>query len=121
MGKTLKVKGFIMNWTQDLFGMDCIESFNLLNQPINSFCYGVNVNSNCVGKLIKELIKFPEITLEGLGRCTKAKATFKIKENVMNILRPKKKVPFAAEASINKDLDSVEKIGMLTKWASPTV
>ena len=49
------------------------------------------------------MIKFPETASEGLGRCTKAKATFKIKENVMPIFRPKRKVLFAAEMSINKD------------------
>ena len=31
MGKSLKLKGFIMNQTQNLFSMDCIELFNLLN------------------------------------------------------------------------------------------
>ena len=36
IGKTLKLRGFVMNWTQNLFGMDWIESFNLLNKPINS-------------------------------------------------------------------------------------
>ena len=42
------------------------------------------------------------------------------------IFRPKRKVPFADEASINKELDRLEQTGMLTKtdyseWASLTV
>ena len=44
----------------------------------------------------------------------------------MSILRLKRKVPFAAKASISKELDCLEKIGVLTKmdysdWTSPTV
>ena len=75
----------------------------------------------------KELtIKFPEIFFENLARCTKAKVTFKIKENIMLIFRPKRKVPFAAEASINKELDHLQQKGVLTKtnyseWASPII
>ena len=45
-----------MNQTQNLFCMDWIESFNLLNQPINLFCYSVSINFNKVEKLKKELM-----------------------------------------------------------------
>ena len=125
--KTLKLKGFIMNQTQNLFCMEWIGSFNLLNQPINSFSYSVSLNTNKVEKSKKELmIQFPEIFSEGLRKCSKAKATFKIEEDVMPNFSPKRKVHFATEGSINKELDSLEKIGMLTKmdyseWANPTV
>lgn len=40
-------------------------------------------------------MKFPKIFCGGLGRCTKVKSTFKLKENVTPIFRPKGKVPFA--------------------------
>ena len=53
MGKTIRLKGFVMNWTQNLFRIDWTEAFNILNQPINSFCYFVIVNSNSVEKLKK--------------------------------------------------------------------
>ena len=36
MGKTLKLKGFVMYCTQNLFSMDWIESFDLF-KPINYF------------------------------------------------------------------------------------
>ena len=94
--------------------MDWIESFHFLNQQIHSFCYNVSINS--VEKNFKLKIKFPEIFPEGLGRSSKVKATFKIKGNVSPILRPKRKVPFAAEATINKELDHLEEIGMYPKW-----
>ena len=41
MGRIKKLKGFVMNQTQNLFSMDWIELFDLLNQPIKSFCYSV--------------------------------------------------------------------------------
>ena len=56
------------------------------------------------------LIKFPEIFSEGFGSCTKTKATFKIKEDVMPIFRPKRKVPFAAETSVSTELDWLKQI-----------
>ena len=69
------------------------------------------------------MINFPEIFSEGLDRCTKVKATLKIKENVTSIFKTKRKVPFAAEAFICKKLDRLKEIGVLTKtdyreWAS---
>ena len=57
--------------------------------------------------------KFPEIFSEGLKRCIKAKAIFKIKENVTPIFRSKS--TFAAEAYITKELERLEQIGVLTK------
>ena len=107
--------------------MNWIESFDLLNQSMNSFCYSVSVNSNSVEKLKKELmIDFLKFFSEDLGRCAKAKATFKIKESVMSFFRLKRKVPFAAKASISKELDCLEQIGMFTKmdyreWATLTI
>ena len=70
--------------------------------------------------------KFPESFSEDIGSYTKAKATFKIKENLMLIFKPKRKVLFTAKAFISKGLDRFEQIGALTKidnseWTSPTV
>ena len=81
----------------------------------HSFCYSYSINSNRVEKLkIELLINFLKF-FKSLMRCIKAKATFKIKENVTPIFRLKRKVPFAAEASISKELDCLEQIGVLTK------
>ena len=44
---------------------------DLLNKPINSFCYNIRINLN-YGEKVKELkTKFPEIFYESLGRCKK--------------------------------------------------
>ena len=46
MGKTFKLWRFATNWSQKLFVVEWIETFDLLNQPMISFCYSVNVNFN---------------------------------------------------------------------------
>ena len=61
------------------------------------------------------MMKFPDFFSESLRRCTKAKGSFRIKENVTRIFRLKRKVPFAAEASICKELYSLEQLDVLTK------
>ena len=125
--KKMKLKTFVMDRSQNLFGTGWMESFDLWQIPINTFCNSVKGSSTSVDKLKKELkMKFPEIFSEGLGTCLKAKATFELKDNVQPIFRPKRQVPFAALETIDKELDRLEKIGVLSKtdyssWASPTV
>ena len=72
------------------------------------------------------MIKSLEIFSEAFGSCSKAKVTFKIKENVTQIFWQKSKVPFADKTSISKELHRLEQIGVLTntddrEWASPIV
>ena len=45
-----------MNRTQNLFIMDWIESFDILSQPIISFCYSASIKQR--GNFLKV---FPEI------------------------------------------------------------
>ena len=55
--------------------------------------------------------KFPDVFSEGLGKCSKIKATFELKDNAAPFFKPKHRVPFAALESINKELDRLEKLG----------
>ena len=69
---------------------------------------------------------FPKVFSAGLGKCTKIKAKFELKENTHLILRKKRNVPFAATEEINKELDRLVNMGILSKvefskWAAPTV
>ena len=53
-----------------------------------------------------ELIgSFPEVFSAGLGKCTKIKAKFELKENTRPIFRKKRNVLFAATEKINQELD----------------
>ena len=69
---------------------------------------------------------FPEVFSKGLGWCTKTKAKFEVKDNVTLVFKPKINVPFAALEPIYKDLEILEKLGVISKidyseWAFPTV
>ena len=69
---------------------------------------------------------FPEVFSAGLGKCTKIKAKFGRKENTRLIFRKKRNVPFATTEEINKELDRLVNMGMLSKvefreWAATMV
>ena len=69
---------------------------------------------------------FPEVFSAGLGKCTKIKAKFELKENIRPIFRKKRNVPFAATEEINKELDRLVNMDVLSKvefseWVAPTV
>ena len=51
----------------------------------------------------------------GLGKCTKIKAQFQVKDNAQLILKKKRNVPFAALEQINEELDWLERAGILSK------
>ena len=69
---------------------------------------------------------FPEVFSVGLGKCTKIKARFELKENTRPIFKKKRNVPFAATEEINKELDQLVNMGILSKvefseWDATTV
>ena len=67
-------------------------------------------------KLKKHLkIKFPDIFSEGLGFCSKLKAKFKVKKNVMPVFQPKRAVPYTSVEIIDKELERLEKLGVIEK------
>ena len=68
---------------------------------------------------------FPEAFSAGLGKCTKIKAKCELKENTCPIFRKKRNVLFTVTEEINKDLDRLVNMGILSKaefrdWAAPT-
>ena len=67
---------------------------------------------------------FPEVFSAGLGKCTKIKAKFKLKENTRPIFRKKQNVPFAATEKINQELlpkqNKLRKTTLVPKkWFNP--
>lgn len=69
---------------------------------------------------------FPEVFSDGLVTCTKAKAKFELKKNATPTFKLKRRVPFVSLDPINKELDRIKKIDLISKidyseWASPTV
>ena len=69
---------------------------------------------------------FPEVFSVGLGKCSRIRAKFELKENTRPIFRKKRNVLFAATEEINKELNQLVNMGILSKvefseWAAPTV
>ena len=69
---------------------------------------------------------FPEVFSAGFGKCTKIKAKFELKENTRPVFRKRRNVPFAATEEINKEIDRLVNMGILSKvecseWVAPTV
>ena len=99
-----------------------MEEFDLFNVPINTFCNKIDGTTTSSDKLKKELkIKFPEIFSEGLGFCSKVKAKFEMKANVMPVFWSKRPVPYASAEIIDKELGRLEKLGVIEKknWQLP--
>ena len=100
-GITKKLKVFILKNTENLFGLDWFQQFNLWDQPINMFCQKVECITAEAEKIKMELKgSFPEVFSASLGKCTKIKAKFELKENTCPIFRTKQNVPFAATEEI---------------------
>ena len=67
-------------------------------------------SSDKLKKVLK--IKFQGIFSEGIGFCSKVKAKFKVKENVMPVFRSKTPLPYASVDIIDKELGRLEKWGV---------
>ena len=105
-GISKKLKVFVLKSTENLFGSDWFQKFNLWDQSIYPFCQKVECITTEAEKIKMELKgSFPEVFSGGLGKCIKIKAKFELKENTRPVFRKKRNVPFAATEEINKDLD----------------
>ena len=94
-GTTKKLKVFVLKNIENLFGPDWFQKFNLWDQPINTFCQKVECIMAEAEKIKMELKgSFPEVFSAGLGKCTKIKAKFELKENTHPIFRKKWNVLF---------------------------
>ena len=70
-GITKKLKVFILKKTENLFGSDWFQKFNLWDQPINTFCLKVECITAEAEKIKMELKgSFLEVFSAGLSKCT---------------------------------------------------
>ena len=115
-GITKKLKVFLLKNTENLFGSDWFQKFNLWDQPINTFCQKVECITTKAEKIKMELKgNFPEVFSAGLGKYTEIKAKFELKENTRPIFWKKRNVPFAGTEEINKELDRLVNMDILSK------
>ena len=125
--KTKKMKLFVLKNTNNLFGSDAIQEFELWNSPINTFCKKVEQSTADSNKLLEELKEsFPDVFSGGLGRCNKMTAKLELKTDSQPVFKKKRNIPFASLNQIDKELDRLEKTGVISKiqyskWAAPAV
>lgn len=124
---------YISNANLDILGIDWIEKFGLWEVPINSVC---NINQIVSGSSqllpdsqpIVETLRqqFPEVFDSSLGLCTKTTAVLHLKPGAKPVFRPKRAVSYAALPSVEKELQRLEDLQIISKvdfsaWAAPIV
>ncbi|XP_041767705.1 uncharacterized protein K02A2.6-like [Anopheles merus] len=102
-----------------LLGADLIDIFSLAAMPMNQFCNRIESDSAKWEK------RFPAV-FHGTGLCTKANIKLQLKENVRPIFCPKRPVAYAMQATVEKELDRLQALKVITpvdysEWAAPIV
>ncbi|CAH8670750.1 unnamed protein product [Schistosoma haematobium] len=120
----------------DLIGIDWIDKLNLWDVPLNEICTmksasnprdppTVHVTKKVV--TIEDLLqKHKNLFQNKLGCCTIEKAKLYLRQDVKPVFRPKRQVPYAAIDKVDKELDRLEKLGVIqpvnySAWAAPIV
>ena len=93
---------------------DC-EDYTTFANTVNRYCERFRLNE-ITPDMFKYFIFIQGLTLpsekevrtEGLGFCSKFKAKFEVKVNVMPVYRPKRPIPYASIEIIDKDLKNWE-------------
>ena len=113
----------------NLLGLDFIEELDLFKVPLNSIFNTCRINAAAdTDKYFMSILKakFNNVFQEGLGCCTKVKATLKLKFDSKPIFRPKRPVPYAALATVENELNRLQQAGVIqpinySSWAAPIV
>ncbi|XP_040157579.1 uncharacterized protein K02A2.6-like [Anopheles arabiensis] len=105
-----------------LLGADIIDAFDLGSLPMNAYC-GTVSTATPIAKQLET--KFPSV-FRGSGLCTKARIKVQVKENTQPTFCPKRPVAYAMQEAVNKELDRLEQLGVITpvdysEWAAPIV
>ena len=96
-GVAKKLKAYVLKDSDNLFGTDWIEKFNLWDCPMSTFCCKIESTTSNSVNLKKELKqRFPQVFSGGLGKCSKLKAKLKVKDGAQPVFKNKRNVPFAA-------------------------
>ncbi|XP_035894853.1 uncharacterized protein K02A2.6-like [Anopheles stephensi] len=103
-----------------LLGADLIHLFGLATIPMDNFCNHIRTAEPRSWEK-----KFPTV-FHGTGLCTKAQIHLQLRQDSQPVFRPKRPVAYAMEDAVNKELDRLENLGIITPcdfsdWAAPVV
>ena len=80
------------------------------SSPIRSFCQEIKGFTNETERFKERLkIKFSEVFSGDSGQCNKMKANFELKENVDQVFKKKRDVPFGSLKQVKEKHDGLEK------------
>ncbi|CAH8614326.1 unnamed protein product [Dicrocoelium dendriticum] len=115
----------------NLLGLDWIEKLNLLDVPLNQICNRVRASPDPSAKSVEDMTrtlkrKFASVFQDGLGHCTKFKATLNLRPGAKPVFKARRPVPYAAMSTVEQELDRLERAGVITavnysSWAAPIV
>ena len=92
---------------------------------MSNFCHKIESTTSNSVNLKKELKqRFTLFFSGGLRKCSELKAKLKVNDRAQPVFKKKRNVPFVALEKINKELDRLEQVGILSKtdfseWAAP--
>uniref|UniRef100_A0A5S6QAU4 RNA-directed DNA polymerase n=1 Tax=Trichuris muris TaxID=70415 RepID=A0A5S6QAU4_TRIMR len=125
----------------NLLWVELIDRLGMYDIPINGIDSGTCVprperssRADCVCTSIplsyslkaQKLTEHPAMSTNGLGLCSKIKASLRLKPDASPVFRPKRPVPYAAVPKVDAELNRLEKLGVISKvshsnWAAPIV
>lgn len=103
-----------------LLGADMVNLFALGTIPMDNFCNNIR---EAEPRSWED--KFPSV-FHGTGFCTKASVHLQLRKDSRPVFRPKRPVAYAMEEIVNKELDRLEGLGIISPvdysdWAAPVV
>nr|XP_049464977.1 uncharacterized protein K02A2.6-like [Anopheles coluzzii] len=103
-----------------LLGADMVNLFALGTIPMDNFCNNIKEADPRSWE-----DKFPSV-FHGTGICTKASVHLQLRKDARPVFRPKRPVAYAMEEIVNKELDRLEGLGIISPvdysdWAAPVV
>lgn len=96
-----------------------MDAFGLWNIPLSAVC-------NQVVAKCDQFEGFKDLFSEKLGHCKQSKVKLVLKEGAVPVFRPKRPVAYAMLGAVDRELDRLEKEGIISRvdfsaWAAPIV
>ncbi|XP_053667818.1 uncharacterized protein K02A2.6-like [Anopheles marshallii] len=101
-----------------LLGQDAMDVFGLWNIPLSAVCNRVSSQD--------QFAEFNDIFSNEMGCCKRSKVKLVLKEGAVPVFRPKRPVAYAMLEAVDRELDRLEKEGIISRvdfsaWAAPIV
>ncbi|CAD6200297.1 unnamed protein product [Caenorhabditis auriculariae] len=107
----------------NLIGLDWLEKSSHMNYHLEQM-----VNTIKDEKPFSEQLKeeFPEVFVDGLGRCVKEQAKLVLKNEAQPVFKQKRPVPYGSVTAVEGELERLTQLGVIepvnhSQWAAPVV